>query len=203
MKERLPKVIILSCGRSGSTFTQRMINSHNLMNFGHEEILRNGGIGWTIGLSLKMNYNNTGFWEGLDQNTILHQVRHPLKMVRTICTHTHRLREEISQSIGIRGKTDLEFAMKYWLTWNQICQEKAQWTYRVEELTKGSETLQVLLKHLGITENDVLMPPQNTNSRLNRLKKEERTITIEDCKKVSPEITQKIIEQSRTYGYEL
>jgi|SRR5210317_1122525 len=197
------KLIILSCSRSGSTFSQKLISSNiKDIEFGHEKIQLNGGIGWKIGLTDKMSIKNENFWLSLDSHIILHQVRNPLKVFPTIYTHTPRVVAEIKRNLNIKSKTRLEFAMKYWLKWNRICQEKAEWTYKVEDLSNDSPILKKLMDYVGFnSSSSIIIPKSNTNTRLGLVNKKD--ISLDNMYDIDTKLTEEIIEFAQCLGYDL
>jgi len=68
--------------------------------------------------------------------TILHQVRHPLKTISTFqraSKQTWRFIRSVCPRVSVENSTLLN-CMFYWVDWNKMAEELAEWTYQIERL---------------------------------------------------------------------
>ena len=178
----MKRLLITGCPRSGTMFTSKVFNALGV-NFGHESVygLRQG---------LRGKPANWGEWEGeaswlsvpflpLDDTVVLHQVRHPLGFVRSVCgwgflsdaSRDHHY----SKVVGIHAPevytpdSEPERGATMWRVWNEKAEAHAVMTYRIEDLDA-----ELLLRICGMVELDVSEeqapraledPPENVNRR--------------------------------------
>lgn len=191
MKRR--KLLIIGCPRSGTLFAARYFIKHFKMKIGHERIDKDGVSAWMMAVEPK----NLGYPWGYCKSDILfshtlHQVRHPVKTISSLFSIHNRSWLFIEDHIDISGMSMLEKAMKFWLEWNNICESKADYTYRLEDIdnyaNKISSIIGVRYQHGGIIDS-------NTNSR------KHPNLTWQDLKKENEAIYNSIVEKSAAYGY--
>lgn len=120
------KLLILSCRCSGTQFTAKLLRKANL-DFGHEIIRKNGVIGWScVG-------QEDAFFKDFDY--ILHQVRNPRDVIRTLPPRNDFSWNYVKKILGKNiPKNELERNLWFWTEWNKLCESRAQLTYRVEDL---------------------------------------------------------------------
>ena len=100
-----------------------------------------------------------------------HQVRNPLDTIASCTTLAGESWQFISKYIPI-GDSLIHSCMIYWYYWNLLAEEKASHTYQLETFE-----------------------PSNVNSR------DHITLTWEDLKEIDSELTDKIIDLAKSYGY--
>ena len=159
---RRPRLIIIGCGRAGTMFTARMLQDSGLPHFKHEKLGDDGGVGWTLTLP---GYRHR--WRACD--TILHQVREPWACVSSMTTHARGLYVKTQKIVG--RYTDLDnvalCAAEWWLRHNAMCAGLAEWTYRIEDVWKGTSAAATLRDYAGVTR--LWFPPRDTNDRAHRM----------------------------------
>lgn len=127
-------VLILACSRSGTKFTAELMQNLGYQ-FGHEEVLEDGGIGWQF--AAEGHYNPKRIKpDPADYDRVLHQVRHPLDAIASMQTHTHGMKQWIAKDLGLQGLDSggLRLLMNYWLEWNLRAEKVSSWTYQVESI---------------------------------------------------------------------
>lgn len=67
---------------------------------------------------------------------VLHQVRDPLKSIRSIFTSSMWTRKYRKNHIPNLDGSDIVMGMISWVEWHKICDNVSQWTYRVESLSE-------------------------------------------------------------------
>lgn len=161
------KILVTGCGRSGTQFTWKILNSLGI-EVGHEKMERNGTVDWTA-----------VSWEPQRLNQfdlILHQVRHPLKVISS----WHTVEEShpsgkwawgfLYNTLSIPPEMSLlEKLMIYWLHWNLRAEEITRKTYQVERFMQ--EVPEVVSKTFDLPSDawtTLVLPPENIHSTSDR-----------------------------------
>jgi len=175
-------VIVVACGRSGTRFASRLAQSAGL-DFGHERIGDDGAIGWPLALHANL----------LRGRRVWHQVREPLAAIGSLTTHTEGVWGPVESVLGHLPATPLLRAADYWIRWNERCETLAEWTYRVEDLAPGTETLARWCQGLGIDAATLEWPPRDDNHRRHA------AVMWKDLPQPAARIVRRL---ARRYGYE-
>jgi len=155
---------------------------------GHEQYDRDGACGWPQVIA----ENRAGHIS----DVTLHQVRHPVDAIASMSTHVPALWAIIGQHVPMPEPPGaLAGRMLYWLAWNLSAELQASWTYRVEELRRGTPTARKFRRLVGIASGlpDV---SRNTNTRAHQ------TLTWDDLHAASPTHADAIRVTARRYGYD-
>ncbi len=185
-------ILILAPSRSGTTYTAKLLQSAGL-DIKHENIGKDGGIGWQFCANTMYNKKRTD-WRDIEFDLVIQQTRHPLPTISSIITHEEGMMRFIAKDIGTES-TGLELAMRYWIEWTLRANEKAEFTYQVENM----ETVWPnLIKLICPEKKDLTMPeiPQNTNSR------KHDNLTWHDLFECNNDLAANILELSKKMGYE-
>lgn len=189
----MKKIIILSCSRSGSRFTSKLLTQSGLK-FPHERVGKHGGIGWPL------LYKEKIFIQSSD--IIWHQVRNPIDTCQSLLTHAKTLKKSVSKKAHLTYPINsLSWAMEYWYNWNKLCEKKASWTFRVEDLKKNNPTLQKISDYFNL--DTLIFPPYNENSREHnpRFQKKYVYLTPQILQNENKELFKRIITLATKYGY--
>jgi len=133
----MPRLLIIGCGRSGTRYVTKVMGRAGLV-IGHEIPAKDGMASW---VSL-----GTGDVESHD--VIWHQVREPVGVIssfHTVMKRTWKFIYEVEPRIDTGDPLTLR-CMKYWLYWNERCEQAASRTYRVEAVL---DVLPELLAEMG------------------------------------------------------
>ena len=122
-------VLILSCARAGSLFMAQTARNAGLQ-FGHEEVLADGGVGWKLMLNWQMRMRRC---------RAIHQVREPWAAISSLSAGW--LDEKWWAKAGAVLGWPRMFPVvyrpaMYWVMWNELCDARAEWTYRVEDVAR-------------------------------------------------------------------
>lgn len=204
--------LITGCAHSATIYIKKVLSKLG-RDVGHEAPGKHGVVAWQLAVSgppYRSDYSNGSRSCGpqMDpENTeyfpILHQVRHPLRVITTfqrhaphpdptwpfICGHT---------TCGER-EPPLRRAMKYWLEWTTLADEQADGlTYRIEALPERFKWFceQLDLPYMPEKLREV---PTTTNSHLAG----KPVLTWADLRAENAELTHAIQVQARGYGYEV
>ena len=130
----MKKLLIIGCARSGTLFTSEALQKQGL-DIGHEVMGADGMVSWfatfedccILPKEHLPSVSHTSFF-------ILHQVRHPLRVISSAVTLTAKSWRRICARVPeiTLEESLLLRCMKYWYYWNQIAEAVASMTYRVE-----------------------------------------------------------------------
>lgn len=169
-------IVVIGCGRAGTRYTAKCVQAAG-MDFEHEKLGRDGGIGWLLALFPPDTLRNV---------TFLHQIRNPLDSIRTLITHRPGVWEKVSRIIPtILADTGYKRAMRYWLEYNIYCSKQSRYSYNVADLYVGSPVVKQLEKY-GLRGNWEAAP-RDENHR------EAGEITEEYLRKVDDELVTRIL----------
>lgn len=204
-KERL--VLITGCPRSGTQYIAQVLNNCGL-DIGHEVDGAAGIAFWAMasdkGLKDKPAANEYQF------RHIFHQVRHPLDTISSVNTFSEVCWRFIRSNIPEISRRDSKLvrAAKFWYYWNLMAENKAEMTYRVEDI---ENVFDEMATRLGVQlDKSVLKKvPKNVHSRQSFFKKfisfrryYVKKYTWADLRKeLDPDLYQKIIVMTKRYGY--
>ena len=131
-----PRFVIVGTGRCGTGYTAKVLTAGGIR-CGHEEIYRGRRItkSWRlVGDASYLAVPHLDRYRG----TVLHQVRDPVAVVRSLVgtrffDRTDHYLEIVSRHLELTGDPVVD-AMRYWIDWNERCERHADLTYRVEDL---------------------------------------------------------------------
>lgn len=129
---------------------------------------------------------------------VFHQIRDPLKTINSAADEWDESWAFIRQFVPeIKEEdSDLVKSAKYWYYWNLIAEEKAEWSYRIEDLP---EKLDEISSRLGLSlkKKTLKRVPRNTNTRHHQ-----NNYTWADIKEnLSPELFDNLVQLAHRYGY--
>jgi hypothetical protein len=196
----LSKILIIGCGRSGTRYASKVLRNCGLK-IGHER--EAGEDGMTSWMSIAKPEELEAF------DVIFHQVREPLGVIasfKTVMKRTWRTIAEVEPRISLEDSLLLR-SMKYWLYWNQLCEEKAVKTYRVENMMKE---LPDILKAIDVGMTDEMRKkasnvPTNDHTRQKGHKVSDtyEAVTWDDLECEDIIICTQIRDQAIRYGYDI
>lgn len=130
-------ILVTGCGRSGTHYTARLLQQLGL-DIPHEAVGKDGAASWKhtasgtfvyIGKNRETKIDADGF------DRVLHQVRHPLKVIASMQTFS------VSSWSYMAGFIDLSLkaspvvkGMQAWVGWNALAEKRAQWSFQIERL---------------------------------------------------------------------
>lgn len=128
-------LLITGCARSGTTYITEVLKQAGLQ-VEHEFLAKDGCVSWLM--AVDSDYAPWGPPDnGIYFEHIFHQVRHPLLVISSVyTTEPKQSWDFICKHIPeIHSKDDhVVKCAKYWYYWNLRAEEKAEWTYQVEEI---------------------------------------------------------------------
>jgi len=183
----MSRLIIIACGRSGTYYTAKVLRRAGL-DFGHEKLGADGGIGWVMTLP---GYRHR--WKPDD--TILHQIREPWACISSMLTHNQKLWKQAATVVGpFSARFRRIKAAEYYVRHNCLCAELAEWTYRVEDFIPATIETAKLFAVVGATQGGFTWPARDLNHR-------RHTILGPTDYTDRPDLLAQIADLSKRFGY--
>lgn len=192
---KMKKLLIVGCGRSGTTYTSEILAKMGV-NIGHEIESEDGIISWYMTVDGVPPFNLPKRSSYIF-NIIIHQVRNPLKVIASAQTFHVESWKYIYAHIPEINKNDslLIKSAKYWYYWNLLAEKRSMYTYRIEYFDKIANKI---IKDIGVGSHDqVILKKYSTNIN----SREHRGIELSDIKKQNVKLYDNIIELALKYGY--
>ncbi len=130
-------LLITGCGRSGTHYTARILQEMGL-DIPHETVGKDGTASWKhtapgvfvyIGKNRESIIDTTGF------KRVLHQVRHPLKVISSMQTFSDSSWAYMAKFIDLSvHASPVVKGMQAWIGWNQLAGQRANWRFQIEQL---------------------------------------------------------------------
>ena len=213
------KLLVTGCGRSGTLYASEVWKGQGL-DVRHENPLPPNGCMGKDGIAswyMAVDDPNPPFGPsaaGYEFDFVLHQVRHPLKVIASVAQfvledplsrdyiernapQTRLLAAECSMP---RKEQSLLQASRYWYYWNRLAHAKANMRVQVENLIAS---LAEICSRLGISYTPKVADEVSTSTHGRYLYLNEAywVITWEDIETLDRELCQKILDLATTYGY--
>jgi len=134
--------------------------------------------------------DSTGF------DRILHQVRHPLKVISSMQTFSNSTWSYMANYIDLDLKAKpVKRAMQAWIRWNKLIEGKAQWRFQIEQL---KDQFDEFCRQAGLPERAMpQVPHEAKDSRTARF----RPVEWNDLVKIDSELAQQVRSLALEYGY--
>jgi len=214
------ELLITGCGRSGTLYATEVWRSLGL-DIRHERPVPPNGVMGNDGMAswyMTVDDPDPPFGPGGDQysfNYIIHQVRHPLKVIASVaqfilrmdpksrayiernCVEV-RLTEQQRQLDDV-ARLILQAAL-YWYYWNQLAEVKANATVQVETLPQALPDLcqQMGLKYCSDSVENI---PNTINRRQDYVRETPWVISWEHIRQLDEKLYTQVLEQAKRYGY--
>jgi hypothetical protein len=133
ISRRFRKFLVTGAARSGTMYTAKLLEALGL-DVGHESSGADGIVSWYLAADTDWVPKGPTSLEVTFEH-VFHQVRHPLSVIPSMAT----LRPD-TWSFVVRhtpcslGDPLLLRCAKFWLSWNEMAEMKAEWRYRVEDV---------------------------------------------------------------------
>lgn len=195
------KILIIGCGRSGTKYIAQVCRRGGIR-MGHERPWSGGTASWYATVTNWSDIHQRKI-EGYDEALFLHQVRDPLKVISSFQRSDTDTWEYVCRyAPEISGKERrVKRCMKYWKYWNLLAEERAEWTYKVEDLFEDS----VFEKFCRYTTIDPgrKKEMQTVPTTVHKKKLIYPVLTWKDLLAEDRELASEIIEQGKRYGYKV
>lgn len=158
-------LLVTGCGRSGTTYMTEFLQKSGLRVF-HERMGEDGCVSWMTGADA--DWAPVGpLAKNFEFKHIFHQVRHPLKVIQSYYNSKPGVTWEwicsVIPEITMEDSVITRCA-KYWYYWNLMVEEKAEWTYCIENFDKQ---YQEMGERLGLEFDEEILKsiPTTVNTR--------------------------------------
>lgn len=190
-------LMVIGCGRSGTKFTSTLFKKNGI-DIGHESLGEDGIASWCLVPDTYLSIYGPSFLKlKRYRMPVVHQVRHPLKVIASMQTANKYSWQFISNFIKIgRFDSTIKKCMKYWYYWNLLSEKKAQYRYKVEEIQQSFTKL-CEIGDFSLDAECKYDVSKSTNTR------EHSELTVNDLYLRAPLLTRKIIRMARRYGYNI
>lgn len=144
-----------------------------------------------IGKKRVTEIDSTGF------TTIIHQVRHPLKVIASMQTFSDSTWHYMAEFIELDLKRPpVVRAMQAWTGWNALIESKADWRFQIEQI---KECFPELCRHVGLTTREFPeIPFAVRDSRTERYE----PLELRDLITADPGLSEQIETLAERYGYD-
>lgn len=187
---------VIACPRSGTRYTTRLFLAAGKV-VGHER----DGVDGTV--SCFMAVDDFYYWAHVgprlseaDYPTTLHQVRHPLKAIAAMTRMDKPAFwhwQSVHTGITLDEPSPLPQA-RFWLAWNRLCREQADYSYRIEAIEDEWPRLSELVKC------STVFPSVGRHGVTSGARRE---VTWDELKSHDPLLAEEIREEAGRYGYEV
>lgn len=189
-------LLIVGCGRSGTRYAKEVLAAVGI-DVGHEVAGPMGTVDWH-----KVP-------DPSEYKLVLHQVRHPLRVIESTHTIMGRSWDFLSENEPRITRNDpiLVRSMKCWLYWNERAEKVSSKTYMVEEMEKHVTSIcnelgvKMTPQKLGAVRR---ISKQNHTRRANpKHKAKYPTLTWVDLEDADSYVAGEIMTTARRYGYRI
>ncbi len=162
-------ILITGCGRSGTEYISKVLRKSGI-EIGHEMEIKHDGISsWPLASARDNIPWGPGFSD-VKFKHIVHQVRHPLKVIQdNEFSHLKESRDFVTSVIG-ESRNILHYHMRYWYHWNVMAEKLANWTYRIEDIDKNILKFSKMIgreSEINKIKSSLYKIPKNTGTRKN------------------------------------
>lgn len=191
-KER--KLLITGCGRSGTKYISELLKQ-NGYDVGHEEDGADGIASWSMTIAQGEPVWGPSFQE-YEFDTIIHQVRNPVKVISSLHTFLDQSWDYIKKYIPIdENDSKLIMCAKYWYYWNLEAEKISQFTYRIEDIDLVLPKIINILGGEKYSEEILEELPRDINKRSHDL------IPLEKIRDEDEKLYDNILKLALKYGY--
>ena len=177
------RILISAHPRRGTLYINKLLNLLKIK-VKHEKQGRDGTVSWK-----HITYPETKKYD-----IILHQTRHPLKVISSAIMFKHFDFEYMFKFIDEPSqKNKLTYLMWTWLNWNKYIEKKAHWRYKIENI---KIIFPKFCKKIGLpsSTNIPLLPPTIHSI-------EHPDLTWNDLYENNKILCKKITKLAKKYGY--
>lgn len=209
--------LITGYGRSGTHFVSAVLKQIGV-DAPHETEGLDGIVSWkhiVPGTFVLVGKGRSQVIPEIEYDHICHQVRDPLKVIASAQTFSESTFQYMERNLGIESRhlgvlqktffpervrrQRLERAMKTWLGWNALIENRAEWRYRIEDF---QEIFPEFLDRLGLSEQAFpAMDRQKRDSRIGR--KGYKEVSWDELRAIDEGLAKAVGKKAADYGYEV
>jgi len=196
-------LLIAATPRSGTHYTAALLQALGL-DVPHEAVGASGAASWkhiapgTFTVKKRFHRARTAEIEDPPFTTILHQTRHPLKVVASMQTLSRASWNYLEARTGADPDDHpVERAARAYIDWNKRIEPRAEWRYQIEMLP---EVFPEFCQRAGVRNAPAAppeLPPKAKDARPHRYE----PIDWSDLVSLNPELAEELRETAARYGY--
>lgn len=182
-------VLVTGCGRSGTTYTSKLFQAAGYDVHHEDEKGSFGTVSWFLVLPKDRNRK---------YGVVLHQIRNPIDTISSFTTAKRSSWNYISKRVPEINKGDsiLTKSAKYWLYWNQLAEQHADYSYPIEDLPLHLSKINSLVG-CQLSEDHIRRVDQHENTR------NHHSFTWDDLKKeIDFRLYSEIVKYAEKWGYQ-
>ena len=192
------KLLITGCGRSGTHYTSALLQAMDL-DIPHEAVGKDGAASWkhiVSGTFVYIGKNRSVTIDGDGFDRILHQVRHPLKVIASMQTFSDSTWSYMAKAIELDIRANpLMKGMQAYLGWNRLIEQSANWRFRIEDIQR---VFPEFCQQAGIQQQPFpKLPKQVCDSRTQRY----RSLRFADLLNENEALAIELEHLAAKYGY--
>ncbi|MBF0621561.1 MAG: hypothetical protein HQL54_06500 [Magnetococcales bacterium] len=211
--------LITGYGRSGTHYTSRILQALGV-DAPHETEGKDGVTSWkhiVPGTFVVIGKNREQIIPDISYDTVIHQVRNPLKVLTSAQTFSESSLCYMEQKLGIDTDSDpkgnalftlfghkkrnhrIRRCMRTWLGWTKRIEQRADWRYRIEDF---QEIFPELLSKLGLpVQNLPVLQKEARDSRVGR--KGYTQLTWDKLKEADKTLAENVEKRALEFGYDI
>jgi len=194
-------LLITAVGRSGTHYTARLLQAMGL-DVPHEAVGRDGAASWkhiTTGrfvVKKRWKRKRETFIDSSGFTTVLHQTRHPLKVIASMQTFSDATWGYMAQFTSLTmDQPTLRRAMVGYLEWNRLIEARADWRFQIEQLPA---VFDAFCRHAGLDPRPLPeLPREARDSRPARYP----PLTWADLEREDAALAEQLKQMAGAYGY--
>ena len=197
LDKKRPLIIITGCGRSGTTFSSKVLRQMGL-EIGHERLKKNGISSWyMVSQKKKVELGPSLYDLEKFEKIIIHQVREPLPAISSMLSTGSPSWRFLSYEIPIDIENDSKIlkAMKYYFYWNKQTENITNIRIKAEEFTLSIEKI---LKEHNLNYNSGTV---NIDKKTKVNTRKHNQLSWQDLTKEDEILAEKIKKLGEEYGY--
>jgi hypothetical protein len=195
-------LLVTGVGRSGTHYTAALLREMGL-DVGHETVGRDGAASWKHAVSgtfvVKKRFRRARVTE-IDSKifeTVLHQVRDPLKVVASMQTFGEATWSYMAQHTSVSMEQPvLARAMLGYIEWNRLVEARAEWRFRIEALP---EVFDEFCRRAGV---EPMAMPEVPREKRDARGARYTPVTWEDLSAADASLASELEAMARAYGYD-
>lgn len=194
-------LLITAVGRSGTHYTARLLQAMGL-DVPHEAVGQDGAASWkhittgTFVVKKRFKRRRETHIDSSIFTTVLHQTRHPLKVIASMQTFSDATWRYMAQFTSLSlDQPVLKRAMTGYLEWNRLIEARADWRFQIENLPAVFDTF---CRYAGLEPRPLPeLPREARDSRTERY----QPISWVDLQREDDHLASAIQNMAEAYGY--
>jgi len=189
-------IAITGCARSGTAYASAALR-HFGYDVGHEELRADGVVAWPIAAAtLESPWGPSPAKILTIADAVFHQVREPIATIRSLHTLSAESWDFICATTSCRPTDPLLVrCAQYWVRWNEMAEDVAERTYRLEAIRDEIPALCRAFERRPVRYDIEAVPRMNARPNVSG------PLDWDDLRRASVVLAQETAGLARRYGY--